>query len=102
MQEEKLPKEKKQIDHHIFNGSIALIAVCITVISLFRVTKTGKDTFADEVMGAATIIFIASALLSYLSLRKADGYGLERAADICFFAGLIVTLLTLVIILFDM
>ena len=61
MQEEKLPKEKKQIDHHIFNGSIALIAVCITVISLFRVTKTGKDTFADEVMGAATIIFIASA-----------------------------------------
>lgn len=100
MAEKETPKEKKQIDHHIFNGSIALIAVCITVISLFRVTKTGTETFADEVMGFATIIFIAAALLSYLSLRKSSHVKLERAADICFFAGLLLTLVTLTLILF--
>jgi len=95
-----MPTEKRQIDHHIFNGSIALIAVCITVISLFRVTNTGSETYADEIMGLATIIFIASAFLSYLSLRKNNHYRLEKAADLCFFAGLVITLLTLIVILF--
>ncbi len=95
-------KEMKQIDHHIFNGSIAMLAVSITVVSLFRVTKTGIETYADEVMGIAAVVFMASAFLSYMSLRKNNQVLLERIADILFFLGLILTILTGVIILFDL
>lgn len=101
MREDNAPKERRQIDHHIFNGSIALIAVCITVISLFRVTKTGNETFADDTVGVATLIFMASSFLSYMSLRKNNHYRLESAADICFFIGLIIMLFALIIILFN-
>ncbi len=94
--------EMKQIDHHIFNGSIAMLAVSITVVSLFRVTKTGVETYADEVMGIAAVVFMASAFLSYMSLRKNNQVLLERIADILFFIGLVLTILTGVIILFDL
>jgi hypothetical protein len=97
----KTNREKKEIDHHIFNGSIALLAVCITVISLFRVTKTGAETYADEVMGVAAVFFMAAACLSYLSLRKKNEAFLERLADISFFIGLLLTILTGVVILFN-
>ena len=92
----------KQIDHKIFNGSIAMLAVSITVVSLFRVTKTGSETYADEVMGTAAVVFMVSAFLSYMSLRKNNQALLERIADIAFFIGLLLTILTGVIILFNL
>ena len=101
MEDKNTSNDKGQIDHHIFNGSIALIAVCITVISLFRVTKTGTETVADDIMGVATIVFITSTFLSYLSLRKSRHYIFERIADVCFFGGLLLMFFAVVIILFN-
>jgi hypothetical protein len=91
---------KNQIDHHIFNGSVALIAVCLTVISLFKVTKTGVETYADEMMGVATMIFILAAFLSYSSLRNENNSWFEKIADILFFLGLLLMLVSGAVILF--
>jgi len=47
----------KEIAHHIFNGSLAMIGVCITVITLFKVFNAGILTFADDILGIDTFVY---------------------------------------------
>ena len=68
----------KRIAEHIFNGSITLAGVCVTIIALFRVMKVGVGTYADEILAANTCIFIASSLLAYISLKKKRIIPLKR------------------------
>ena len=91
---------KKKIAHHVFSGSTTMIGVCITIIALFKTMEAGKATYADEVLSIANFLFIFSALLSYLSLRKNDDERLENIADILFFLGMILVLVVGFIIVF--
>ena len=77
-----------------------MIGVCITVIALFRVVKFNMETYADEVLGVDTFLFILSALLSYLTLRNNTLYRTERWADIVFFTGMLIMVIVGVIIVF--
>ncbi len=85
-------QDKNKIPHHVFSGSTTMIGVCITIIALFKTMKAAKDTYADELLSVATFFFIASSLLSYLSLRKNDERKLEWLADIIFFTGMVIML----------
>ena len=91
----------KEIAHYVFSGSTTMIGVCITVISLFRIMKLGKETYADEILGIDTFLFILSCFLSYLTLRNEKNKRLERIADFLFFAGLSILLLVGLMIVFS-
>lgn len=91
----------REIAHHIFTGSITMVGVCITVITLFRVMKTSMQTYADEILAIDTFVFIAAALFSYAALRKENNHRLERLADILFFGGMLVMPVVGIIIIYS-
>ena len=70
----------REIAKFVFSGSTTMVGVCVTVIALFRVMSMNIKTYADEILGYTTFIFIAATLLSYASLRKENNSGLERWA----------------------
>lgn len=92
--------KKRNIADHVFNGSITMSGVCVTIIALFRVMKIGIVTYADEILALNTFIFLASAMLSYISLRKEENTLSETIADILFFIGMTSMLLVGTIIVF--
>lgn len=77
-----------------------MIGVCITIIALFKTMDASSGTKADEVLAVANFMFILSALLSYLSLRKNDNERLENFADVIFFSGMLLMLIVGFIIVF--
>ena len=93
-------RKSRDIAHSIFSGSTTMIGVCITVIALFRVVKISMKTYADEVLGVDTLLFIVSALLSYLTLRNNQLSRTERWADGIFFTGMLIMVIVGIIIVF--
>jgi hypothetical protein len=93
-------RNSRDIAHHIFTGATAMIGVCLTIIALFRVMNFHYKTYADEMLGVNTFIFIVSAFISYLSLRRNSGYRLEWIADILFFIGMLIMVFAGMIIVF--
>lgn len=63
-------ERRREIAHYVFSGSTTMVGVCVTIIALFRVMKVSVQTYADELLGYTTFIFIAAVFLSYASLRK--------------------------------
>lgn len=93
--------DKRNISPIIFTGSTTMIGVCLTVISLFIVTKNNTSTYMDEVLSLDTLFFIISAFVSYLSLRWDNHKYLELLADILFFSGMLVMVLAGILIAFN-
>jgi hypothetical protein len=93
-------RKSRDIAHSIFSGSTTMTGVCITVIALFRVMKIAGQSYADEILGIDTFIFILSALLSYLTLRNSKLRHTERWADILFFTGMLIMVIVGLIIIF--
>lgn len=93
--------DNREIAHYVFSGSTTMIGVCITVIALFKVMHTSVKTYADEVLGVDTFVFILAAFFSYLTLRNKNSGRMERAADFFFFSGMTVLLLVGVMIVFS-
>jgi hypothetical protein len=91
--------EKNDISSYIFLGSTTMVGVCITIITLFRIMKINFETFADEVLGVNTALFIVSALFSYACLRK-DNKRLMWYADVFFFLGMAIMMLIGFLIVF--
>ena len=92
------PNDRKPLEAdisiHIFSASAALVGVCLTVIGLIRVVVAtlNVDTFADNLLAIDALLFLGSCLLAYWALRtRSTGrmYGVERAADALFIAGLL-------------
>jgi hypothetical protein len=81
--------KNRDIAHHIFTGSIAMVGVCLTVITLFKISEFGIKTYADEFLGVDAFLFIISSFISYLSLRNYNHKKLEWIADIMFFIGML-------------
>jgi len=92
--------EQRRIAEHIFTGSTTMIGVCLTVITLFSIIKTGITTYADEILGINALIFIISAFISYSSLRKNNEPIREWIADIIFFIGMAIMVLAGILIVF--
>jgi len=93
-------EENREIAHHIFSGSTTMTGVCLTVITLLSITKSSLTTYADEILGINTILFIVSSFISYCSLRKNNEKRLEWAADIIFFIGMTIMVFASFLIVF--
>lgn len=82
-----------QIAIHIFSVSAALVGVCLTVIGIFRAIGELKNfsTLGDNILAVDALIFLASCIFAYNSLRTRDAkkqHKLEKVADVLFICGL--------------
>nr|WP_128564748.1 hypothetical protein [Methylobacterium crusticola] len=88
---------------HILPAAGTMVGICTTLIGLVKVVEDRiGPSHVDEYAGLAALLFLASALTSYLAMRGATGAEmggrLERIADLCFVLGLIS--LSLIAVLF--
>lgn len=79
---------------HILPVSATMIGVCATLIGLVKLAeeKLGAS-HVDEYAALTAVVFLASALTSYLSIRCADrpklSARIEQIADLIFLVGLV-------------
>jgi hypothetical protein len=79
---------------HILSASVVMIGVSTTLIGLVKVAKAHLGpSRADQYAALTALLFLFSALASYLSIRWADNPELrqrcDRIADLIFVSGLI-------------
>lgn len=88
---------------HILNTSATLLGLCFVVLTSIKVSKMQDSTLIDETTALAIILFMASSILSFLSMRKEEAMNdrLEKIADLIFLSGLIVLFLTTMMVTFN-
>lgn len=89
---------------HILNTSSNLLGLCFIVLTSLQVLKLKQTSIIDEFAAIATVSFMLSSLLSFLSLRsknasRAEKY--ETIADFIFMTGLTVLFIATMVITFD-
>ena len=89
------------LSRRILPSAGTLLGVCITLIGLVKIIepKIGPSR-VDEYAALTALVFLASAIASYISIRHAANGRLSRRceaiADQCFMAGLVaITLIAL-------
>src|SRR5687767_2681108 len=76
---------------HILPTSATMIGVCITVIGLVRLFEAAGDasTIIDKIVAGDSLMFLAAAFMSYLSMRSGRRRRhLESYADVVFMIAL--------------
>ena len=83
-------KETNSLSAHILPTSATMIGVCMTVLSLIHLLPGGGWRWAlDKLLALDALAFLASGLLSFVSMRRGgDAAGLERRAEAIFVAAL--------------
>lgn len=67
-----------------------MVGVCITALSILKLVRpTGIGILVNHVLAISSLVFLASAVLSYAAMRAARSARLERYADTAFIAGLL-------------
>lgn len=93
------PAEKPTRDHflvhnglsaHILPASATMIGVCMTVLSIGHLGPGGDMRFLiDKLLAIDALVFLTSAVLSFLSMRLRDsGMRHEALAELVFIVGL--------------
>lgn len=85
--------QRERVAHHILPTAATMAGVCITVVSIIKLTELSKSasTIIDDILAVDSVFFLASAFLSYLSLRTEElAIRLEYLADILFLLGMLV------------
>ena len=82
------------LSSHILPVSGTMIGVCTTLIGLVKLATIKYGTsHVDEYAALIAVMFLASAMTSYLSIRWADraqfSIRIERLADAIFLCGLV-------------
>jgi len=80
-----------------------MLGLCFIVITSLKVNHKTAGTVIDEVSAVAIVLFMASSLLSFLSMRstKASFARYEKMADILFLVGLSLLFVVTLLIVFD-
>ena len=78
---------------HILPTAATMIGICVTLTGLVKIAEARiGPSHVDEYCALTALVFLASTVLSYVSLRvgpeSALDHRLERIADILFMAGL--------------
>jgi hypothetical protein len=87
---------KENKSPHILNASSNLLGICFVVLTSLKVLNISQKSLIDEFTTAAIILFMASCILSFLSIRgniKNEGR-LENIADFFFLAGISLLFIT--------
>ena len=69
---------------HILPTSGAMLGVCMTVISIVKLTQTNRGIayWVDDLLALDALIFLGSSIFSYLSIRsKSKKFYFEDIAD---------------------
>jgi small-conductance mechanosensitive channel len=73
---------------HILPVSATMVGVCMTVVSIVKlVHPSGIGFVIDKLLAADSLIFLASAILSFMSMQRTEAEGaaqLERWAETAF------------------
>lgn len=91
--------KNNDLSHHILPNSATMVGVCIMVISIVK--SLPADTvnyFIDKALAMDSLLFMISALFSFLSIRlEHSELRFERWAEMVFIVGLVsMTIITLV------
>jgi hypothetical protein len=86
--------DERSLSKHILPSSGTMIGVCATLIGLVKLAEAHiGPSRVDEYTALASMLFLASAIASYISIRQPDRKDIsdrcEMIADRCFLAGLI-------------
>lgn len=95
---------QQSVAHHILPTAATMAGVCLTVISIIKLTELSHSfsTLIDDFLALDSVFFLASALLSYLSLRTAHGAKLEHTADILFLVGMAIMVVCAFLLVYAM
>ena len=88
-----MESKKLNLSQHILPNSSMMIGVCMTVISITKVAGLHNEQHRiAEVFAFDALIFLVSALLSYVAMRNESDVRLsitsEKLADMAFMLGL--------------
>jgi multisubunit Na+/H+ antiporter MnhF subunit len=91
------------LSHHILPNSATMVGVCIMVISIFKSVGPGLEIYLiDKVLAIDSVMFMLSALLSFLSIRtEQSSERIEGFAEVIFLLGLVSMTLITVIFTFE-
>ncbi len=91
------------LSQHILPTAATMVGVCMTVISIVKLTQASKgETWIDEILALDSIVFLASAFFSYLSMRPGRSPGhYESWADTTFMCGLFLMVISTLALSFE-
>lgn len=90
---------------HILNTSSNLLGFCLLVLTSLKISKLSEVSRIDEMTGVASILLIASCLLSFLSIRTNKPKLVakyEGLADYIFIAGLFLVFVITFLVAFSL
>ena len=95
--------EQNNKSPHILNTSATLMGLCFVVLTSFSINNMAEKSIIDELTAMAIFMFMASCVLSFLSMRsiKKSGIRFEHIADLIFLAGLFFLFITTSLIVFN-
>lgn len=80
-----------------------MVGVCMTVISIVKLSRIGPATmWIDKILAIDSLAFLASAAFSYFSMRREGAEQLEKHADTAFMMGLIGMAASAVLVAFEL
>ena len=92
--------QKNEKSPHILNASSNLLGLCFVVLTSLKILNFSHTTLIDELTIVASILFMISSILSFLSIRgNISRY--ENIADIAFLLGLIMLFVTIILFSFN-
>jgi len=87
------PPHNADLSRHILPTAATMVGICTTLVGLVKLNEARSGSSrVDEYSGLAALLFLASALCSYFSIRakhRRAGEWFERVADLFFVAGLV-------------
>lgn len=92
-------QQREAMSYHILSTASTMIGVCITVITFFKVTDFNLKTYADDLLGFDTLLFIICCFLSYISIRRQNDKKIELIADLLFMLSMSIMVLVGLLIL---
>ena len=92
--------QKNDSSPHILNASSNLLGLCFVVLTSLKILKFSNTTLIDELTIVATILFMISCILSFLSIRG-DVKRYENIADVAFLLGLSILFVTTILFSFN-
>jgi hypothetical protein len=88
--------------NHILSASSNLLGICFLIFSIVRTSSMYEKTMLDDLCLVAILLFMASSVLSYISIRSTkNGDSYEKYADVIFISALSFLCLITIFTLFD-
>ena len=95
-------EDKKNISRHILPTASNLLGLCFVMFGMIKIYAFAERSLLDEMTAFTMILFLASCLFSYASIRarsRSERY--EKIADALFLFGLFIMTMISVVIAFE-